>query len=271
MFNFTKKNKRKKVGLVLGSGGFRGSAHIAVIKTLIENNIPIDFITGSSIGAIVASHYAIFKDIEKIEKDLFKQQDQKYYYLRDLNFNEGLLSGNTLIKDFKRMFQDANFNDTQIPLSVVATDLISGDPFIFNKGNIAEAVRASVSIPLTFKPFKFKDKILIDGGISNPVPDDVVKKMGADIVISINLYNKYNLNTKNLNLSKIINRATEITLFNTAKNNMKDSDIIINPDTSKYSDFPRLKVYFDKKISIDIMKIAQKETIKHISKIKNML
>jgi len=187
------KTKRKKLGLVLGSGGFRGSAHIAVIKTLLENNIPIDFIVGTSVGAIVASHYAIFKDIERLEKDVFKQQSNKYYYLRDLNFRQGLLSGNTLEKSFLKMFKGANFENTQIPLAVTATDLISGESFSFKEGDIARAVRASSSIPVTLRPLKYKEMLLVDGGISNPVPDNIAKEMGADVVVSVNLYNKYKM------------------------------------------------------------------------------
>jgi NTE family protein len=265
-----KNKKRKKVGLALGSGGFRGSAHIAVIKVLKENNIPIDYIAGSSIGAAIGAHYSLFGDTEKMEKDIFKQQSQKYYHLKDLNLIGGVLSGKTLERDFSKMFNNSDFKDANIPIKIVATDLVGGEPFIFKDGSMSRAVRASVSIPLAFKPLKYKDKVLVDGGISNPVPDNVVREMGADIVISVNLYNKYKLNRKKLSLFKTVMRATEITLFNSS-NIMNNSDIIINPDTSKFSDMPRLKTYFSEKISREIMKVAERDTRKVIPKIKKML
>jgi NTE family protein len=271
MLGFSKNKKRKKIGLALGSGGFRGAAHISVIKALVENDIPIDFIAGSSIGALVGAHYAIFKDVEKIGADIFSQQDKKYQYLKDISLKDGILSGNAFEKAFLSIFKGAEFKNTQIPLNVVATDLISGEPFVFKNGDIARAVRASISIPLTFKPLKHEDKILIDGGISRAVPDDIVKKMGADIVISVNLYNKYDMNTNGLNISKILMRVIEIALQNAAISNMKSSDIIINPDTSKYSEMSRLKTYLDKKISMEIMKETDKEMKKIIPQIKKLI
>lgn len=271
MSDVSKNKKRKKIGLALGSGGFRGAAHISVIKALVENDIPIDFIAGSSIGALVGAHYAIFKKIEKIETDIFNEQDKKYQYLKDISLKNGILSGKAFENTFLKIFKGAEFENTQIPLKIIATDLISGEPFVFKSGDIAQAVRASISIPLTFKPFRFEDKILVDGGISNTVPDDVVRKMGADIVISVNLYNKYKMNPEKLNFSKILARVIEIALENSAASNMKNSDIIINPNTAKYSEMSLLKTYFDKKISLEIIKEIDKEMKKVIPEIKKLI
>ncbi len=266
------KNKKiKKVGLALGSGGFRGPAHIGVLKALCDNGIKIDFISGSSAGAIVAAHYAIFKDPKRAEKDILKQQDNKYYYLRDLNLSNGLLSGNTLEKNFSKMYEEANFSDSHIPLAVVSTDLVTGDPFVFKKGSVAKAVRASASLPFTFKPLKYEGKVLIDGGISEPVPDKILKEMGADVVISVSLYNKRKFLNGKFTLPKVVNRAVEISLLNASNRSMDHSDIIINPDTSHYASAPRLKSYFSSKISLEIIKIGEKATIDKLSEIKKML
>ncbi|MFA5644321.1 MAG: patatin-like phospholipase family protein [Patescibacteria group bacterium] len=268
---FFKDKKRIKVGLALGSGGFRGSAHIAVIKALVKNNIPIDFIAGSSVGAVIGAHYALFKDVEKLEKDFFELQKHKVHHLRDVNFRYGLLGGHTLERELFKIFAGARLEDLAIPFRAVATDLVSGEEHIFSKGDLAQAVRASSSVPFTFKPFKLGDKILVDGALSNAVPDDIVKKMGADVVISVNLYNKYNIVNRDLNLAKIITRSAEIALYNLSQDSMKSSDFIINPDTSKYSDLSRLKAYFKKEVSLDIIKITEKEVGKIIPKIKKML
>jgi NTE family protein len=271
MFNFLKNKKRKKVGLALGSGGFRGPAHIAVVKTLIENGIPIDYIAGSSAGALIGAHYALFKDLSKLEEDVFEQQSRKYSYFRDLNLSRGFLSGRALEKGFFKMFNGAKFEDLQIPLKIVATDLVSGESHIFKSGDLAFAVRASISIPIAFKPLKLGNKILVDGGISNPVPDDVVEDMGPDIIISVNLYNKYDLQKNSLSLARVAMRSIEIALLNRSVSTTNNSDIIINPDTSKFSKLSRLKTYFSKKISLEIMDVAKKEAEKSIPDIKKLL
>ncbi|HPT08334.1 MAG TPA: patatin-like phospholipase family protein [bacterium] len=271
MFDFFKNKERKKVGLVLGSGGFRGPAHIAIIKTLVNNGIPIDYIVGCSIGSMVGAHYALFQDVTRLEKDLLNQQNIKLSHLRDLSFKQGLLSGKTFEKSFLKMYEGKSFSDTKIPLSLIATDLTTGKPYIFKDGDIALAVRASISIPFTFKPIKKGKSLLVDGGISAPVPDFVVKDMGADIIISANLYHHYELNNSKLNLTKSSSRSLEVLLTNISNLSASCSDIIINPDTSKYSEISRLKSYFDKKIALDIMKIAEKETLKAIPAIRKLL
>jgi NTE family protein len=264
------KTKRKTVGLALGSGGFRGPAHIGVLKSLIKHNIPIDCIAGVSIGAVIGAHYAMYQDLDKMQKDYFSEQDKKMHYLKDVNFAKGLLSGARLEKSFAKMFDGKTFADTKIPFKAVATDLFSGEAVVLEKGDLSKAVRASVSIPLIFKPVKYLNKFFVDGGVSNPVPDNVVRKMGADIVISVNLYNKYQSENKMKNLSKILTRTSEIALYNLSIS-LGDSDIIINPNISKYSDYPMMQAYFSKKISAEIMDISEKKANAMIPEIKRLL
>lgn len=267
-----KTSKNKKLGLALGSGGFRGSAHMGVIKALVDNDISIDFLAGSSIGALVAAHYSVFKNIERTIKDILDLQKKKYSYLRSLSLQEGLIGGKILTRDFLKMLKGANFENTQIPLSIISTNLIDGRPFIFKKGDLAQAIMASISIPAAFKPLRYKkDVVLVDGGISNPVPDDVVRKMGADVVLSVNLYNDYNFTDSKLDIFKIINRATEITLLNLSRNTISDSDIVINPDSSAYSGQSRMRAYFNEDVFIKIMNQAEQDTLKKITQIKKLL
>jgi len=264
------KTKRKTVGLALGSGGFRGPAHIGVLKSLIKHNIPIDYIAGVSIGAVIGAHYSLYQDLAKMQEDYFSEQDKKIHYLKDVNFQKGLLSGTRLEKSFAKMFDGKTFADTKTPFKAVATDLFSGEAVVLEKGDLSKAVRASVSIPLIFKPVKYLNKFFVDGGVSNPVPDNVVREMGADIVISVNLYNKYQSENKMQNLSKIISRASEIALYNLSIS-LSDSDVIINPNISKYSDYPMVQAYFSKKISSEIMEISEKKTDAMIPEIKKLL
>lgn len=227
--------KRKKIGLALGSGGIRGLAHIGVIKKLIEHNIPIDYIAGSSIGAWIGAHYALFQDIEKLEEYTTGRNKEKMFSMLEPTASGGLIKGDKTQKLLSVWLNNAEFSDTKIPFAAVATDLISGQPFIFSEGNLARGVRASISVPTMFAPVTIMNALLIDGGVSNPVPDDVVKHMGADIVISVNLDNwaknepfpkKYHGRLPN-----IASRSLNIMRQNLARRSMVSSDIIVEPYT----------------------------------------
>jgi len=262
---------RKKLGLALGSGSFRGPAHIGVIKTLEKNNIPIDFLAGSSIGALIAAHYAVWQDIKRLESEILGNRREKISLLFDLSRSGGLLTGNRVEKFFREILEGAKFKDAKIPLKIIATDIRQGKPFIFQEGDLATAVRASVSIPLTFKPLKFKDKLLIDGGASNPVPDNVVKDMGADVVISVNLYNHHRFDDKNPNTSQVVMRGLEILLANLAKSNTKHTDILLEPGIGGTYKGSRLKKYYDQKFISDIIKDGEIMTQDRIEEIKELM
>lgn len=262
---------RKKLGLALGSGSFRGPAHIGVIKALEDNNIPIDFLAGSSIGAFVAAHYAVFKDVKKLEAEMLGNRQEKVRLLLDISRNGGLLTGNRLEKLFRQALEGAEFKDTKIPLKIVSTDICEGKAFIFQKGDLATAVRASSSVPLTFRPLKFKDKLLIDGGASDPVPDDIVKDMGADVVLSVNLYNHYRFEPKNLNTTKVVMRGLEIILANLVKNNTKDTDILLEPGVSGSYKGSRLKKYYDQNVISSIIKDGENLAKSRMEDIKALL
>jgi NTE family protein len=264
-------DKRKTIGLALGSGGFRGPAHIGVIKTLLKHNIPIDYIAGSSIGALVGAYYALNREVSALEKEIAISQRDKVLLFLDISRSGGLLSGERIKKLISKILKGADFKNTKIPFKAITTDLISGDSVILCKGDLAEAVRASVSVPLTFRPVKFKDKLLIDGGLSNPVPDNIVKDMGADIVISVNLYNKFKYDYPNPPMAKVIMRAAEIMLYDLAKSNLRHTDILINPDTTELARVSRFKKYFDSSAILKMIKAGEDATEKVIPDIKKLL
>jgi NTE family protein len=182
--------KKKKIGLVLGSGAARGLAHIGVIKALEEENISIDMITGTSIGALVGACYAKNGEIKDFEEVVLNTNWKQLLQLADLNLAvilKGFVQGQKVKELLKTIIGDIEFKDLKIPLAVVATDVNTGEEVIIKEGSVVEAVRASISIPVVFMPVKFKDKFLIDGGIVNPVPVNVIKKMGATSVIACNV------------------------------------------------------------------------------------
>lgn len=231
------KKKRKKIGLALGSGGPRGLAHIGVIKALVKNNIQIDYIAGSSAGALIGGMYAKFNNIYKIEDyfDKLTYMDLLKMF-SDPRFAHGILKGEKALKFLRSWLGKEKIESLPIPFKAVATDLITGQPVILNKGELALAIRTSASLPFFFKPIKMGKKILVDGGNSIPVPVELVRKMGADIVIAVDLNHCYihgknrPKNLEKLSMSEIAERALDILSYTMAKENCKGADIVINPD-----------------------------------------
>lgn len=179
--------KSKKVGLALGGGGARGCAHVGVIKALIEAGIPIDYIAGTSIGAFVGGVFAA-GDIDKLEKYLLKVRWKDVVkYMDPVLPKQGLFGGEKVRILADKMLINHTFDDTKIPFTAVATDLETGKEVHLKTGKISEAIRASIAIPGIFTPFKKDGKYLLDGGLVNPVPVNVVRKMGADMVIAVDL------------------------------------------------------------------------------------
>lgn len=180
--------KKKKVGLVLGCGGAKGLSHIGVIKFLEDNDIKIDFITGSSIGALVGGAYAGGLSIKEIENIALETDLTSTAKLFSPGFGKsGLVTGTNVQKFLTSILGNKNIEDLQIPFTAVATDIITGEEIHFNKGNLVEAIRASISIPIVFQPVIRNNIVLVDGGIVNPVPINVAREMGADHIIAINV------------------------------------------------------------------------------------
>jgi len=183
--------KKPKIGLALGSGGVRGLSQIGVIKVLEKNNISVDFISGSSIGSLIGGLYAATKDIRAIEKGALQINWKKVISLLfDPGLRQGLLRGSKIQKAIESYIGKIKFADLKIPLSVVTTDLRSGQVVALKKGYLSTAIRASISIPLTFQPLQYQNKLLADGGLSMPVPVEPLRKMGADFIIAVDIDNK---------------------------------------------------------------------------------
>jgi NTE family protein len=218
-----------KVGLALGSGGAKGLAHIGVLKTLEKHNVPIDFIAGSSIGALMGAHYAAFKDTKRLEEFFIGLQMQRGLQLFDPILKGGLIKGKKFEKFIEDLIEGAAFDKLQIPFAAVATDFTNARTIIFTQGNLTKAIRASTSVPTLFQPLNYKDRILADGGLSNSVPVDVAKIMGADIVIAVNLDTVYLEQGLLPALSKTPLHSINILRHNLALQSTKTADVIISP------------------------------------------
>jgi NTE family protein len=233
--------KRPKIGLVLGSGGANGLAHIGVLRVLEENNIPINYIVGCSIGAIVGACYALNPDIKEEEKKVLSLTKRDLIKLIDLNFRRrGLIQGNKIRNFIENLVKDKSFSDTKIPLKILATDLKSGKEIIINKGKLVDAIMASISIPGVFPPVKLKKMLLVDGGLINPTPTNIIKRMGADIVIGVDLTMKNEVELKNPNIFQTLMRSYEILRTQSTKFNINENDknlLIIKPNVMRFTTF----------------------------------
>lgn len=230
MFFWKNKKKKCKIGLALGSGGSRGLAHIGVIKVLEENNVPIHYIAGSSIGAVIGGLYAATRDIKRIEKfALGNNWRQLLSLIVEPSIKGGLIAGKKLENFLNKELDNAEFSDLKIPFVALATDFKNGEPIALSFGNVAKAVRCSLSVPLIFKPAGYKNKILVDGGLSEPVPINVVRQMGADIVIAVNL-DRCDVSQKaNNSFWELAERSLKILRYHLAKEKIKQADIVIEP------------------------------------------
>jgi len=210
---------RPKIGLVLSGGGARGFAHIGVLKVLEENDVPIDYIVGTSMGSIIGGLYAIglspneieqgvqgiawdkvFSDFAYREYKTFrrKQDDFDFFNIHRIGVNTdglqlspSLIEGQQIELALDRLaypgFHIDDYDDFRIPFRAVATNIENGEPFIIKSGNIARAMRASMSIPGALPPITIDDTLLVDGGIANNIPIDIVRDMGADVVIVVDV------------------------------------------------------------------------------------
>jgi len=259
-----------KVGLALGGGGARGLTHIGVLKVLEKENIPIDLITGTSMGAIIGGVYALKKDISAIEKiaekyslisefniDLSfgeKETKDKPFFLKRMSdfLKRGYIlnlelrrqyinDGEGVKKIIKDLVDDKAFTDTKIPFAAVAADLVSGEKVIIRKGKLFDALLASASIPGMFPPVILDKKILVDGGIVDVVPIEAARSLGANFVIAVSVSQTVKKRAEFSNAVEILFRSDSITSAELRKLQLSFADVVITPKVGRFhwSDFSK--------------------------------
>jgi len=206
------KDKKPKIGIALGGGGARGFAHIGALKVLVENGIKPDFIVGVSMGALMGACYAMGVPLADLEAEAtgFNRRKAASKLLDLANPKVSLLKGAKIDKYIKKLIGEAVFSDTKIPVHVIATDLATGDEVVLSRGSLVEAIKASISVPGIFPPVKIGDRYLIDGGVTNPTPIDVVERLGADIVLGVDLIMKRNVNLDKPSMAATLMQSYEI-------------------------------------------------------------
>ena len=233
---------KKKIGLALGSGGARGIAHIGVIRELLKLGIDIDMVSGSSAGALVGGMYAAGIKIEKIEEMISSLDYTDFWKMLDPVWGAGLVKGKKMMEFLDKYLDGIKIESLNVPFCAVATNIKTADKVVLDKGELVLAIRASSSIPLIFEPFEINGITLVDGGLSSPVPVLELQKMGADVVIAVNLDAIYFLN-KNINRDEGVNTLSVLTnsynilRYHLAKMETRDADIVLEPSIEYVSDF----------------------------------
>jgi len=231
--------KRPRIGLVLGGGGARGLAHIGVLRILQEEGIPIDVITGTSVGALIGGLYAANVPIEKMER---LAEDIGWEKITNLSAEaivklltaEKLLSTEKMEKYITLQIGNKRFDELKIPFACVATDLKTGEKIIFREGLVAPAVRASATIPGVFEPVEYRQRYLVDGGLVDNLPVEVAKMLGAEIIIAVMVsadFTQYS--TANILLT--LNQAIYIQGEVLNQEQLKKAHLVIRPQVKDIS------------------------------------
>jgi NTE family protein len=257
---------RPKIGLALSGGGARGAAHIGVLRVLEEQHVPIDYIAGTSMGAMIGGLYAAGVSVDVLEhmmqevdwgdasNDLIRRQDRSFRRKRDddlylvraapgisdkgqILFPAGLVQGqkiDLMLKSFtSAVAQVHDFDQLRIPFRAVAADIVTGEEVVLSKGDLATAIRASMSIPAVLAPVEIDGRLLVDGGVAANLPIDAVRAMGADIVIAVDVTTAL---APREQLTSVLAIADQLTTLLTRRNSqeqietLKPSDILITPD-----------------------------------------
>ncbi len=229
---------RPKVGLALGGGFARGIAHIGILRALQQNNIPIDCIAGTSVGALIATLYAAGTPLDVMERQAAETSFSDFgkWTVSWLGFATNARLGDYL----HRANPVQQFDELKIPLAIVATDLGSGEPVYFTKGEVVPPLRGSCAYPGLFLPVEHEGRVLVDGFLASPVPVHAVKQLGADIVLAVYLDSADN-NEKPDNLIGVVGRSFAIMQRHANKLWRNQADVILEPkvDSFAWDDFSR--------------------------------
>jgi NTE family protein len=255
---------RQKIGLVLSGGGAKGFAHIGVLKVLEQAGVKIDYIGGTSIGAVVGGLYAsgynatqidsIFRDtnfnnlitdfIPRSSKNFYeKRNDELYAFSLPVNkfkvgipvaLSKGMYNYNLLTRLTNKVRHVRDFNKLPIPFLCIATDIETGEQVVLDKGYLPQALLASSAFPSLFSPVEMDGKLLVDGGVSNNYPIDEIRKLGADVIIGVDVQDDLKDRNGLNDATKILVQITNLQMIQKMKINRASTDIYIKPEVNGF-------------------------------------
>jgi NTE family protein len=269
----TSEGKRPKIGVAFSGGGARGLAHIGVIKAFEELRVPIDYIAGTSMGSIIGGLYASGLSTEELQRAVVyeidwnlalnlsdnrdilsfreKQVQQRFFQLemgidnkKGVTAPAGFVGEQELFMVLKRLSRNIfvdDFAKLPIPFKAVATDLNTAKSYLLEKGELATALRASMAVPFAFAPVEIDGRVLADGGIVNNIPVDIVRNMGADIVIAVDITTPLQTIDINSSFLTVTEQSLNVSLIQNALHALAQADIVIKPGIDEFtsSDFNR--------------------------------
>lgn len=300
--------EKPKIGLVLSGGGAKGFAHIGVLKEIEKAGIQLDYIGGTSMGAIIGSFYAAGYSVDDIEKtvlntdfnnllrDVLPRSSETFFEKEfgektivtfpatggKIGLPKGISKGQNVLNLFLEIFYDLeihqDFSKLPIPFFCIATDLENGSPVVLEKGSLPLALRASGSIPSILTPVEIGNKLLIDGGIANNFPVSIMKDKGMDIIIGVDVEGELFQKEKINSLVAILNQVISYKMYNKTDEEKKKLDVYIHPDIYKFGvvDFDKKDeiiakgVSKGKEFSQIFKEIAAKQKIKKVRKTKKL-
>ncbi|MBT8295501.1 MAG: patatin-like phospholipase family protein, partial [Gramella sp.] len=265
LLGYSQQQKDPKIGLVLSGGGAKGLAHIGVLKVIEEQGIKLDFIGGSSMGAIIGGLYAsgysaheldsifnqtnfdilIQDDLPRRAKTFYEKEDSEKYAITlpfdnfNISFPTGLFKGQNIYNLMSRLtlhVSDVNdFNNLQIPFFCVASNVETGEAVILDKGSLAKAISASGAIPTILSPIKIDDQLLTDGGVANNYPVEELRRRGAEIVIGVDVQDSLVKRDKLRSVFEIMTQISNFRTISDMREKIPLTDIYIKPDISPFS------------------------------------
>ena len=238
---------KPKVALVLGGGGARGFAHLGVLRALEQEKIPIDIVVGTSVGSLIGALYADTGNVLDLEYTaLTIRKEDLFDYQAMAVFSGGFIKGEALEQFLRARLRHSSIEAFKVPFAAVAVDVRTGETVVFDHGPAAPAIHASCAIPGAFVPVQYQGRTFVDGGVTNPLPADVARKMGAEVVIAVAIPAAVPSQAPT-NPVSVAYQSTMIMSAEIGKLRARESDIVITPAVGDvaYDDFSQNKRLID--------------------------
>lgn len=226
-----KRANKYKIGLALGGGGTRGFAHLGALKAFEENGISFDCIAGTSVGSLIGALYASGMSVDEM---ISKAKELKVKDIRTSKLPFVPSKTDKLEEVLKEYIGDAVFSELKIPLTVVAVDLVSAKEVHIESGSVIKAVAGSCAVPAVFNPVEFDSYMLIDGGVQNTIPSDIVRNKGCKFVIAVDVNPARGYGTNSFKVIDVLAACIRIMMKSNAERGKLFADIVISPDTKRF-------------------------------------